>query len=158
MDPQMAAAAADKISKVYAGFATWQASRARASNLRAGAKAARADASLDAQIRADEAERTAARAAVIGAATGGGFDGSFASSLEQLERNGRFNVRSAIWAGETEARDLEYQAKVAKYDGKMALVSSLIGAGTSLAGDMMRASENRKQQAAKVNLYRSGRG
>lgn len=158
MTPQMFAAAAEKVTKVVEGFGTWQMSRAKASALRAQARATRGEASMDAQLRADEGERAAATAAVMGAASGGGFDGSFGASLEQLERNARFNVRSAIWAGETEARNLEYEAKLAKWQGNMALFTSIIGAGGSLAGDMMGQAERRKQEAAKANLYRRGYG
>lgn len=156
MNPNMAAAAAESVGKIVQGFGTWQMKRAQAAQLKASAKTARVEASQDAQLRADEAERTAARAAVIGAATGGGFGGSFAGSFEQLERAGRFNVRSAIWAGESQAKALEYEAKVAKREGAMALFSAYIGAGGSLAGERMREAENRKQQAARVDLYRKG--
>lgn len=140
------------------GFGSWQMSRARAAALRAQAKAVRGEASMDAQMQADDAERAAAAAAVMGAASGGGFDGSFGASLEQMERNGRFNVRSAIWAGETEAKNLEYEASVAKQDGIMALFTAGLSAGGSLAGDMMGRAEQRKQQAAKTKLYRRGYG
>lgn len=154
----VAAAGAQKIGEIVSGFGTWQMSRARASALRAQARAVRGEASMDAQMRADEAERAGATAAVMGAASGGGFDGSFGASLEQLERAGRFNVRSAIWAGETEAKNLEHEAKVAKWEGNMALFTSVIGAGGSLAGDMMGRAERRKQEAARTKLYRRGYG
>ncbi len=158
MAAQMAALAAQAAGRIVEGFGTWQMSRAKAAALRGQAKATRGEASMDAQLRADEAERAAATAAVMGAASGGGFDGSFGASLEQLERNGRFNVRSAIWAGETEARNLEYEARLAKWQGNMALFTSVIGAGGSLAGDFMARAERRQQEAARANLYRKGYG
>lgn len=149
-------AGAEKASAIVGGFGSWQMNRAKASALRASAKAARGEASMEAQMRADEGERAAATAAVMGAATGGGFDGSFGTALEQLERNARFNVRSAIWSGETEAKNLEYEAKVAKMEGNMALLSAFVGVGSSLAGDQMARAERRKQEAARVALYRKG--
>lgn len=158
MSAQMAAAAADKASAIISGFGAWQASRARARALKAAAKQARGEASMDAQMRADEGERAAATAAVMGAATGGGFDGSFGASLEQMERNARFNVRSAIWAGETEAKSLEYEAKVAKQQGNLALLAAVVSTGSSITGDAMARAERRKQEAAKANLYRRGYG
>lgn len=155
MDPARMLAAGGQIVQ---GFGSWQASRARAKALKAAAKQARGEASMDAQLRADEGERAAATAAVMGAASGGGFDGSFGASLEQLERNAVFNVRSAIWAGESEAKNLEYEARVAKQEGVLALVTAGMAAGSSIAGDYMGRAERRKQEAARAKLYRRGYG
>lgn len=152
------AMAAQAAGKLIEGFGTWQQSRARAKALRAQARAARGEASLDAQMRAEEAERTGARAAVIGAATGGGFDGSFGAGLEQIERAGRFNVRSAIYAGETEAQNLQYEARVAKAEGNLALASAGVSAFSSIAGGYMRQAEQKQQAASRKDLYRRGYG
>lgn len=156
MSAQAAQAAAQKVGEIVQGFGNWQASRVRAAALRAQAKQDRRDGSTAGQLAADEAERAGARAAVVGAATGGGFEGSFATVLEDLQRTGVFNARSAIFAGESAAKNSEYEAKVAKYEGNMQLATAIIGAGGSLAGDRMRAAEQRKQAAAKRTLYRSG--
>lgn len=156
MSAQAIAAGAQAAGQIVAGFGAWQMSRARASALRAQAKQDRRDGSTAGQLAADEAERAGARAAVVGAATGGGFEGSFGTVLEDLERTGVFNARSAIFAGESAAKNSEYEAKVAKYEGNMALLTAGIGLAGSIAGDRMRAAEQRKQAAAKRTLYRSG--
>lgn len=154
----MIGAIAAGAGEIIQGFGAWQGQRARAKALRAQARAVRGEASLDAQMRAEEAERTGARAAVIGAATGGGFDGSFGAGLEQIERAGRFNVRSAIYAGETEGRNLEYEAKVAKAEGNLALASAGVAAFSSIAGGFIRQAEQKKQAASRKGLYRKGYG
>lgn len=147
---------ADYAGQIVSGFGNWQMSRAKAAALKAQAKQDRRDGSTAGQLAADEAERAGARAAVVGAATGGGFEGSFGTVLEDLERTGVFNARSAIFAGESAAKNSEYEAKVAKYEGNMQLLTAAIGLGGSIAGDRMRAAEQRKQVAARRNLYRAG--
>lgn len=154
----MIAEAIQAAGSIVQGFGAWQQSRARANALQAQARQVRGEASLDAQMRAEDAERAGARAAVLGAASGGGFDGSFAGALEEIERVGRFNVRSAIFAGESEAKNLQYEGKVAKAEGNLALVSSLFSAGSSIGGGFMRQAEQRKQNASRKDLYRKGAG
>lgn len=145
------------VGNIVAGFGAFQSSRARARALRAAADQARAEGTLAAQMATDEAERTGATAAVRGAAMGGGFGGSFSDVMEDLERTGVFNARSAIYAGAMEARNREYEAKVSKMEGNYALASSALQASSSIGGDLMRGAETRKQQASKRALYRSGK-
>lgn len=146
------------VGSLVQGFGAFQTKRAQAAALRAAARQARGEASMEAQLAADEGERAAARAAVMGAASGGGFEGSFAGALEQLERTATFNARSAIYAGNVEAANRNYEAKVAKQEGTMALVSSVFQAGSSLAGDYMREAQNRQQAGIRKRLYASGYG
>ncbi len=145
-------------ARAVEGFGTWQAKRAQASNLRRAAKAARGEASGEAQQAVDEAERAGARAAVIGAATGGGFDGSFGDVLGDLEQTGMFNARSAIYAGNVEANNRLYEAAVKEQEGKLALLSAFVPILGSIAGERMRAAEERKQQASRRTLYVMGSG
>lgn len=152
------AAAFQAVGNIIAGFGSFQAKRAQARALREAARQARREASMEAQLAADEGERAGARAAVIGAATGGGFEGSFAGALEQLERTATFNARSAIYAGNMAAANRNYEAKVARQEGTMALVSSVFQAGSSLAGDYMRGAEQRKQTGIRKRLYAGGYG
>jgi len=152
------AAAVSAVGSLVSGFGQFQASRARAAALRAAAKQARGEASMSAQMAADEGERAAARAAVMGASSGGGFQGSFAGALEQLERTATFNARSAIYAGNIEAQNRNYEARVAKQEGTMALVSSVFEAGSSLAGGFMRQAQQRQQTGIRKKLYASGYG
>lgn len=158
MNPQMAAAAIQSVGKIVEGFGTFSAKMGQAANLKRAAKSARGEASMEAQLAADEAERAGARAAVVGAAGGGGFGGSFGAVLEDLEQTGVFNARSAIYAGNVEANNRLYEAEVAKQEGRMALIGSLFGAGSTIAGDRMRAAENRKQEASRRQLYVKGYG
>ncbi|MBX9707227.1 MAG: hypothetical protein K2X61_04755 [Caulobacteraceae bacterium] len=146
------------VGSIVSGFGSFQASRARAAALRQAARQARSEASMEAQLAVDEGERAAARAAVMGAASGGGFQGSFAGALEQLERTATFNARSAIYAGNAEAANRNYEAKVSKMDGNFALASSVFQAGSSLAGDYMRGAEQRRQTGIRRRLFTSGYG
>lgn len=143
---------------IVAGFGSFFGARAKARALRAAARQARGEASMQAQMAVDEAQRAAARAAVSGAASGGGFEGSFGDVLADLEQTGTFNARSAIYAGNVEANNRIYESKVAKQQGWFDLASSALQATTSIAGDRMAAAEQRKQQAAKRELYTLGRG
>lgn len=141
-----AAAAIQAASSLIQGVGGWQASRARAAALKAAAKQARGEASMQAQMMADEGERTAAQAAVIGAATGGGFEGSFGDVLRSIEQTAMFNARSAIWSGNVEAANRLYEARVARQEGNMQLLSSVVSAGSSLAGDWMGRAQQRQQR------------
>lgn len=155
VDPSAAISA---VGNIVAGFGMFQQSRTRAAQLRAAAKQARGDASIQAGQAADEAERAGAAAAVQGAASGGGFDGSFAGVLEDLQRTGQFNVRSAIYAGEAEARNREYEAKVAKQEGNLAFLSSALQATSSIGGSWMQKAEQRKQADYRKSAYAKGYG
>ncbi len=106
----------------------------------------------------DEGERASAAAAVQGAASGGGFGGSFASVLEDLQRTAMFNTRSAIFAGEVEAKNRLYEAKVAKQEGKFALLSSVLQASSTVGGRYMQQAEQRKQGSYRKDLYKRGYG
>ena len=141
-----AAGALSALSSLVQGVGGWSASRARSAALKAAAKQARGEASMQAQMMADEGERTAAQAAVIGAATGGGFEGSFADVLASIEQTAIFNARSAIWSGNVEAANRLYEAKVAKQEGNLQLLSSVVQAGSSLAGDWMSRAQQRQQR------------
>lgn len=156
--PVAVAAALKAVGQFASGVSSWQASRARAAALKGAAKQARVEGSQAAQSATDEAERTAAAATVIGAASGGGTGGSFAGMLEQLERTGMFNARSAIYAGRVEANNRLYEAKVAKAEGNMELFSAVLGAGSTLAGDYMGQAERRKQEGGRRKLYAMGYG
>lgn len=153
---QAIAAGVQAAGSIVRGASGWLASRQRAALLKRAAKQARAEGSQTAQAMADEAERAGATAAVVGAATGGGTGGSFAAMLEQLERAGTQNARSAIYAGRVEANNRLYEAQVAKAEGDMELVSSLFQAGGSLAGEYLRGAERKKQDAARRKLYVMG--
>jgi hypothetical protein len=146
------------VGNIVAGFGAFQESRAKAAQLRAAAKQARGDASIQAGQFADEAERAAATAAVQGAASGGGTDGSFGAVLEDLQRTGQFNVRSAIYAGEAEARNRLYEAKVAKQEGNFAFLSSALQATSSIGGSYMQRAEQRKQADYRKLAYTKGYG
>lgn len=153
MSSEPAAMAVNAVGSLIKGIGGWQASRARAAALKQAAKEARLEGSQNAQALADEAERAAATATVVGAATGGGTAGSFAAMLEQLENTGTFNARSAIYAGRKEANNRLYEAKVAKAEGNMELISSMYNAGGSVAGHYMGQAEKRKQEAGRRKLY-----
>lgn len=144
------------VGNIVAGFGAFQSSRARASALRGAARQARRDASMEAQLATDEGERAAASAAVMGAASGGGFEGSFDTVLQNLEQTARFNSRSAIWAGNVEAANREYEAAVAKQEGKFALLSSVLQATSSVAGSSMSRAEQSKQKDYRGSYYAKG--
>jgi hypothetical protein len=57
--------------------------------------------------------------------------------LKDLERQSIFQARSTVYRGETEARNREYDALVAKQEGKDALMKSVLEAGAAAASVMV---------------------
>lgn len=154
--PMLAAAGLSAFGKVLGGVMTRKAAGERRKALRAAAKQTRQEASVEASAIADDAERAAARAAVVGAGAGGGWAGSAGDVLRDQEQRGRFNARSAIWQGETRAQGLEHEGEVARAEGRIALMTSFIEAGSTLLSAFGQNAEQGRQAGFRSRLRRLG--
>jgi hypothetical protein len=82
-------------------------------------------------------------AAARSAANGGGFTGSSTGQLANLAAQAMYNARTRIYTGRTEKQADDYQADVASAQGKMGLISGLIGgAGQAAAGGLRQSFMN----------------
>lgn len=151
-----AAAGLQALGSLLGGFGANAAGKQRRKAAYAAARQTRQEASVEASTIADQVERALARAAVLGAAAGGGFDGSAGDVMRDQEQRGKFNVRSAIWQGETRATALEQEGEVARAEGKNALVAGVIDAGSTLLGGMARQAEAGRQAGFRSQLRRIG--
>lgn len=76
----------------------------KAQNLANAYKAmARSEGAAEAALLEEDLARTRGRAATLAAASGGGLTGSAMDVLDDLQRQGRYRVRSALWSAETDA-------------------------------------------------------
>lgn len=141
------AAGLSAMGSLLGGTSAFSGGRARNRAMKAAARQTRQEAAVDAAIINDGVERAAGAAAVAGASAGGGWQGSAVDVLTDLEQRGRFNVRSAIWSGNSRAAAQEHEGAMAEHDGKMALITSVIEAGSSLAGGFARNAEAGKQRS-----------
>lgn len=64
---------------------------------------ARSEGAAEAALLEEDNARARGRAATLAAASGGGLTGSAMDVLDDLGRQGRYRVRSAIWSAETDA-------------------------------------------------------
>lgn len=148
MDPVsialLASAGISAIGKVLGGVGGYSAGKAQATALRAGADQARAEAGIEAQLGLEDADRTEGRAATLAAASGGGLTGSALDVLDDLERQSQFRAKAAIYRGEMEARSREYEARVAKRQGAVSLVTGITGAGATALGAFGQAAQQRR--------------
>jgi len=148
----MITAGISAIGNMLGGVGQFAASRGRARALRAAGLQARREAGIEAGIALEEGDRAAASAAVQAAAGGGGLTGSAITALDDLAGSAMFNARSAIYRGVAEGRNLDYEAKVAKRQGELALVTGWLGA-TGAAGSALGGMQARRQ--ARLDAARS---
>lgn len=123
------------IGELISGFGSYYASKAQAKALRAGAEMAKQEAGVASNIALEEGDRVQARAATQAAASGGGLTGSAMGVLEDLGRQSMYRARQAVYEGVTEANRLTFQARVAKKQGQIALVTSMFKAAATFMGD-----------------------
>lgn len=64
---------------------------------------ARQEGAAEAALLEEDSARARGRAATLAASSGGGLTGSAMDVLDDLGRQGRFRVRSALWSAETDA-------------------------------------------------------
>jgi len=136
--PLLIAAGLSAASSLAGGITANSAARARAKALQAAAVQARNEAGIAAQLGLEDSARTIGSAITMAASgTGGGGTGSATDVLKDLERQSIFQARSTVYRGETEARNREYDALVAKQEGKDALMKSVLEAGAAAASVMV---------------------
>lgn len=123
------------IGELITGFGAYYASKAQAKALRAGEQMAKQEAGVASNIALEEGDRVQARAATLAAASGGGLTGSAMGVLDDLGRQSMYRARQAVYEGVTEAQRLNFQSRVAKKQGQIALVTSIFKAAATFAGD-----------------------
>lgn len=138
MDPATIMMIASSVGNMLAGIGDFFTSRQQGEAMDAAAKQARRDGGMAAQLELENTDRATARGATLAAASGGGLTGSALTVLDDLSRQGVFNARSQIYAGESEGRNLNYQAKVTRRQGELSLALGFVagGAGLTAAGKM----------------------
>lgn len=143
------------IGSVLGGIGAFAASRGKAKALKAAGQQARREAGVAASLALEQGDRAAARAAVTAASGGGGLTGSALGALDDLAGSAMFNARNAIYEGVTEGRNNDYEAKLAKKQGTLALIMSNFDSapavGTAL-GDMQERRRQR-QDAARTRSW-----
>lgn len=87
-------------------------------------KMAREEGAAEAALLEEDNARTRGRAATLAAASGGGLTGSAMDVLDDLGRQGRFRVRSALWAAESDA---QFGARVSKGVGVAGAAAQGVG-------------------------------
>lgn len=145
MDPLTITAGISAIGNILGGIGAYKAARGQAKALEAGARQARAEAGVNAQIALEEADRAAAAAAVE-AGAGGGITGSALGALEDLAAGGMFNARAALYAGAMEGRNLQHEAKVTRRQGTLTLLTNWLqaaGSASTALGGMKTARDAR---------------
>ncbi|WP_332772933.1 hypothetical protein [Phenylobacterium sp.] len=153
MDPvTITVMALTAISGLMKGLSNYSAGKNAKKQADRAAVQARQEGGVEAAIRLAELDEAGGELAVRAAANGGGLAGSSADALDELERKGMFNVRSAIWGAETKAENASYEGRVAKKEGTIGLISSLVETGGSLAGQYGKAGEASKQSASRQKL------
>lgn len=88
---------------------------------------ARQEGSSEAALLNEDLARTRGRAATLAAASGGGLTGSAMDVLDDLSRQGRFRVRSTLWAAETDA----------SFGGRVAKGAGMYGTAAAGAGGLL---------------------
>lgn len=154
MDPITIAAAASAIASLFSGVSSFLGSKGAARAEEAAARQSSREAGVEANMALAQGDAVAASAATQVAANGGGLGGSSLAVIDQLSSQAMFNARRAIYGGVTEANAHLYNAKVAKKNGKLALIGSVFGAaGQGLAAG---ASASNSQAAATMLSRTSG--
>lgn len=145
MDPATMMMMVAAVGEMMAGIGSYFTSRQQGEALDAAAKQARTEGSQAAQLELENTDRTTARAATLAAASGGGLTGSALTVLDDLSRQGVYNARAQIYQGESEGRNLNYQAKVTRRQGELELFLSMHGAAGKVASSFAgKALEARK--------------
>ena len=103
------------------GEAAMDAAKLQALQLRMRANNERALAQQEAEQKRREMRYAQSRAQAVAAASGAGAsDPTVVDLMGDLEETGEYEALSALWSGENQARESEFAARVAKYEGKLA--------------------------------------
>ena len=160
MDPMMVMAGVSAIGNILGGIGAWKSSRAQSKAMEAAGRQARAEAGVNAQLALEQGDRAAAAAAVQ-AAQGGGLTGSALGSIDDLASSAMFNARAALYAGTVEGRNKDYEAKVARRQGELTLVTKWFQAAGDVStamGSMKATRDARLASASAGSTSRTSRG
>jgi hypothetical protein len=106
------------------------------------------EAGVNAQEGLLQGDQVAAHGAVAAAANGGGLTGSALSVISNLSSQAMFNARAAAYRGRTQANADIYAGRVAKVQGLDNMISSVVGAGSSIAGGFMQSAQYNSMQSS----------
>jgi hypothetical protein len=124
----------------YEGRQAKYAADAEAKQMRLAATARRAAGTHDAYEQRKIGEQVASDAVAAMAAGGGGVSDNV---LADIKTTADYNVLSALFAGEQEAKGMDYAAKLKNFEGKMAkriaTAKTIIGVGEEAANAFMAA-------------------
>lgn len=144
----IAAAGLSAVGSLFEGITANSAAKARARQLEMQAQQARQEGGVAAQMGIADDQRMQAHAATLAAANGGGFEGSAMNVLNDLQQQSLFKAKSTVYRAQSQANNADYEASVARQEGKNALISGAIKAGSSLLSGFGQASEAKRAAAA----------
>ncbi|MEL6204125.1 MAG: hypothetical protein AAFR47_02270 [Pseudomonadota bacterium] len=115
---------------ILSGVQANSAAQAQASEAERQADEQRAVAQREAINRRREADLVLSRQQAVGAASGvSATDKTMLDLAADVQREGDFQVASALYGGESRGRALEYQAGIDRARGRQARLSSFVSAG-----------------------------
>lgn len=121
------------VGQIQAGAQQSAALQAQANARERQANENRAVAQREAAMRRRDAEQVLSRQLAVAAASGGGAaDKTVLDIMGDTEAEGEFQAQSALYEGETQGRNLEYQAGIDRMEARNARLSSFINAGSTV--------------------------
>lgn len=127
---------------IYQGMATNAAAKSQAASLKARGDEELAAATRRAASARREARLAQSRAAAIAGASGAGVtDPTVTDIMSDLENEGQYNALSALYEGRTKRANYRTEAKIAKQEGRSALMASYLNAGSTIYGNYAKQKE-----------------
>ena len=130
------------IGNIIQGQAAKAAGKTQYNQLMKGADQTRREGAIAADLTIESGRRQAADNLVNAAASGGGTGGSSLTVLKDLERQITFQARNTIISSVNKARNLEYEARIAKRQGVLGETAGYINAGASFLDGLETVADN----------------
>lgn len=129
----IAGTAISAVGQLKAGADQEASLNAQASARERQANENRAVAQREAGMRKKNAEQVLSRQLAVAAASGGGAaDKTVLDIMGDTEAEGDFQAKAALYEGETQGRNLDYQAGIDRMEARNARLSSFINAGSTV--------------------------
>ena len=138
----LAAATAFSVgAQIFSGASQKQAADDQASLIQEQARIQREETGAEVTRRTEERNRFIAKQKVAFLASGIGLAGSSIIVLEDSFKQFNIEIAAIKRSGSAQARLLERQAEVTKKTGRAALIGGVIGAGTTIAGNVFKGTQ-----------------
>ncbi|WP_303832350.1 hypothetical protein [Asticcacaulis taihuensis] len=132
------------VGSIFGGMAASAQGKSQFNQLNKAAEQTRREGGIGSGLVTSAGRRQAADLVVNAAASGGGTSGSSLDVLKDLERQVRFQAVNTTISAENKARNLNYEARVAKRQGMVGELTGFLNAGASFlnAADQMGGSSS----------------